>query len=119
MDAQGRADKFDGLYWALKEKVESQEQVQASQDPIHSQAEAVKRQMEQHKVSRDGLYSQLAVVTLITGSRQPCRPQELPYSIGYYTSITEGPSITRCLSIAWLSIAEGLSIVQLRVKYCV
>ncbi len=50
VDASARAAKCDGLYRALKEKVEAQEQEQATQMPIHSQVEDVKKQMEQHKV---------------------------------------------------------------------
>ena len=50
VDAKGRADKCDGLYWALKEKVEALEQEQAKQEPIHSEVDAVKTQMEEHKV---------------------------------------------------------------------
>lgn len=50
MDAKGRADKCDGLYWALKGKVEAQEQEQVKQEPIHSEVDTVKTQMEEHKV---------------------------------------------------------------------
>ena len=52
MDAQSRAEKCDSLYWALKEKVEAEEQEQANQEPIHSQVEAVKKQMDKHKVRK-------------------------------------------------------------------
>lgn len=50
LDAKSRADRFDGLYESMKEKVASAEQVQAAQDPIQSEVEAVKKQMEEHKV---------------------------------------------------------------------
>lgn len=51
MDAKARADKFDGLYVALKAAMEDQEQVLANQDSIHSNVESVKQQLEEHKVS--------------------------------------------------------------------
>ena len=49
-DARSRADKFDLLYTDLKDKVESQEKLQADQEPIHSEVDAVKQQMEEYKV---------------------------------------------------------------------
>lgn len=49
-DAEGRAAKFDGLYGTVHELMQGKESVQATQDPIHSEVEAVKLQMEQHKV---------------------------------------------------------------------
>ena len=60
-DAKSRADRFDGLYRALKEKVEAAEQVQANQEPIHSEVEAVKRQMDEHKVKGEGFERPLSL----------------------------------------------------------
>ena len=54
LDAQSRADKFEGLYQALRSKLESEEKVQSEQEPIHSEVEAVKTQMEEHKVGLEG-----------------------------------------------------------------
>ena len=50
VDASGRATRFDSLYGAVSDLVLREEAVQASQAPIHSEVEAVKLQMEQHKV---------------------------------------------------------------------
>ena len=52
-DAKARADKFDGLYRSLKDKVEAEEEYQLNKKPIHSEVEAVKQQMEEHKVSEN------------------------------------------------------------------
>lgn len=42
--------KFDDLYGAMSAVVQREEAVQSNQAPIHSEVEAVKLQMEQHKV---------------------------------------------------------------------
>ncbi len=48
--AQERAEKCDQLYTALKDKVESREEAAQQQGNIRSEVEAVKEQMEEHKV---------------------------------------------------------------------
>ncbi len=49
-DASSRANNFDSLYKSVSESVQKEQEVQSGQDPIHSEVEAVKEQLEQHKV---------------------------------------------------------------------
>ncbi len=49
--AQERAVKFDQFYRNLKDNIENQEETVQQQGNIRSEVEAVKEQMEEHKVS--------------------------------------------------------------------
>lgn len=46
-----RAGQFDQLYTNLHDLLKKAEEAESKQDPIHSEVEAVKQQMEDHKVS--------------------------------------------------------------------
>ena len=50
-DALERADRFDQLYTNLHDQLRKAEEAESKQEPIHSEVEAVKQQMEDHKVS--------------------------------------------------------------------
>ena len=53
--AKERADEFDQSYSELRDKVTAQEEAAGKQGTIRSEVEAVKQQMEDHKVSMKGL----------------------------------------------------------------
>ncbi len=50
-DALERANQFDQLYTNLHDQLRKAEEAESKQEPIHSEVEAVKQQMEDHKVS--------------------------------------------------------------------
>ena len=50
-DALDRANQFDQLYTSLHDQLRKAEEAESKQEPIHSEVEAVKQQMEDHKVS--------------------------------------------------------------------
>ena len=50
-DALERANQFDQLYMNLHDELKKAEEAESKQEPIHSEVEAVKQQMEDHKVS--------------------------------------------------------------------
>lgn len=50
-DALDRANQFDQLYTNLHDQLRKAEEAESKQEPIHSEVEAVKQQMEDHKVS--------------------------------------------------------------------
>ena len=50
-DALERANQFDSLYTNLHDQLRKAEEAESKQEPIHSEVEAVKQQMEDHKVS--------------------------------------------------------------------
>ena len=50
-DALDRANQFDQLYTSLHDLLRKAEEAESKQEPIHSEVEAVKQQMEDHKVS--------------------------------------------------------------------
>ena len=48
--AKDQADKFDGSYQSLITGLGGVEEAQEKQEPIHSEVEVVKQQLEAHKV---------------------------------------------------------------------
>ena len=48
--AKDQADKFDGSYQSLVAGLGGVEEAQEKQEPIHSEVEVVKQQLEAHKV---------------------------------------------------------------------
>ena len=60
--AKDQADKFDGSYQSLVAGLGGVEEAQEKQEPIHSEVEVVKQQLEAHKV---GVHSQLSFHTTV------------------------------------------------------